>query len=313
MTYTDPEEEEEFDLTEVLKNRMLGLGFDYLLIVEWLFDDDERTGLALHEWLLRKIPAGKVEYALCRSPAELEARLDQARLEVPTRGVPIVHIEAHGEDPSAGQTPSGFVGPDGNGGRELLTWEQLGSILRPLNIASRFNLLVVGAGCYGEGLLLGAQGGEPMPCVAVVGYTDTVSPMSLKHSLMELYYGLLLDKAELGLAVEAADRQHHFPHDAVLRSTSMVVLLAESFIQGTAITVRKMRAQFPLESTDVDGSSPKSGLASLPPVAVQFLRHGLESGWSLMWMLQEFPENAPRFAIDADRLIELAIEYADNR
>lgn len=309
MTSMDPDEEETFDLSDILKNRMLGLGFDYVLIIEWLFDDDVRTGFSLYEWLSGKLPAGKIEYARCCSTVELEARLDQARHDVPMRGVPIVHIEAHGEAPTSGQTPRGFVGPDGNDGGELLAWERLGDILRPLNVASRFNLLVVGAACYGEGLLLGAPGGKPMPFVAVVGYTDTVSQLSLRDSLLELYRSLLLDKSELGLAVEAADRERHSPEDAVLRPTSMVVLLAESFIQGSAISVEKLRTQFPLESTE----SPQSGLASLSTAALQILRRGLAEAWSLMWMLKEFPENAERFAIDADRLIELAVEYADRR
>lgn len=307
MTCTNSIEEESFDLSGVLKHRMLGLGFDYILIVEWLFEDDARTGFSLYEWLLDKLPAGKVEYAMCCSLSELEARLEQARRDIPMRGVPIVHIEAHGEDPAPGQTPEGFVGPDGHGGRELLSWERLGDVLRPLNIASRFNLLVVGAACHGEGLILGASGGKPMPFVAVVGYTATVSQLSLKHSLLELYRGLLLDKSELGLAVEAADRERHSPDDAVLRPTSMVVLLAESFIEGLAITARKLRAQFPLESA----TPPEVGRGSLSPTALRILRQGLIEAWSLMWMVERFPENAERFAINADQLIQLAIEYAD--
>ena len=302
-----PIEEETFDLSSVLKNRTLGLGFDYILIVEWLFDHDTHTGFSLYEWLSGKLPAGRVEYALCRSLSDLEARLEQARRDTPVRGVPIVHIEAHGEDPAPGQTPGGFVGPADNGGGELLSWERLGDILRPLNIASRFNLLVVGAACYGEGLILGAPGGKPMPFVAVVGYTDTISQLSLKHSLLELYRGLLFQKSELGLAVEAADREHHSPADAVLRPTSMVVMLAESFIEGAAITVKRLRTQFPLQSAE----PPKIGLVSLSPTALQILRQGLCEAWSLMWMMEQFPENAERFAINADQLIQLAVEYAD--
>ncbi|MFC5580970.1 hypothetical protein [Rhodanobacter terrae] len=311
MPYEDDEknEEDEFDLTGVLKGRMLDLSFDYVLIVEWLFERDERTGSALRDWLQGKVPAGKVEYAQCRSRAELEVRLDRARNEVSVRGVPIVHIEAHGEKPHAGQAPAGFVGPDGNGGSEFLGWERLGDVLRPLNIAARFNLLVVGAACYGEGLMLGVRGGEPMPFVAVVGYTDTVSSLSLRHSLVELYRALLLNKAELGAAVDDADRQRHFPEDALLRPTSMTVLLAESFVQGIAISIRKLRRQLSAKAGHVDGSQDLD--PTLPLEARQMLRAELEHAWSMMWIQKEIPENARRFAIDADRLFEMAIEYAD--
>jgi len=310
MTSPGSNEEEEFDLTDVLGNRMLGLRFDYVLIIEWLFDDDQQTGLALYEWLSVRIPADKIEYARCRSIAELEARLDQARRDVPRRGNPIVHIEAHGEDASHGTVPGGFVGPDGRGGRELLTWERMGDILRPLNVATRFNLLVVGAACYGEGLVLGAAEGRPMPLMAVVGYTDKVSPLSLKHSILELYRSLLLDKMELGLAAEAADAQHYFPSDGVLRTTSMIVLLTESFIMGTAESVKKLRMHFPLDPARAD-AGPVGHLASLSPTALHILRRVLADAWSMTWMLDEFSENAERFAINGDRLIELAVEYAD--
>lgn len=165
-------EEEAFDLSSVLTSNVLTFGFNYILIIEWLFNDDERTGFSLYEWLSGNLPAGKVEYAQCRSPSELEARLEQARRDISVCGVPIVHFEAHGEDPALGQVPRGLVGPDGIGVGELLSWQRLGDILRPLNIASGFNLLVIGAACYGEGLMLGAPGGKPMPFVAVVGYTE---------------------------------------------------------------------------------------------------------------------------------------------
>lgn len=311
MPYEDEEkdQESEFDLTGVLKSRMLDLSFDYVLIVEWLFEGDDRTGQELRDWLQGRVPANKIEYTECRSRAELEARLDRARSEVAIRGIPIVHIEAHGEAPHAGQVPAGFVGPNGNGGCELLEWEHLGDALRPLNIAARFNLLVVGAACYGEGMLLGARGGEPMPFVAAVGYTEAVSSLSLRHSLVELYRGLLLNNVELGAAVDEADRQRHFPEDAVLRPTSMTVLLAESFIQGMAISIRKFRKQLSVNAEGIVGS--RDADPTLAPRARQMLCAELERAWSVMWMQEEIPENARRFAIDADRLFEMAIEFAD--
>lgn len=89
----------------------------------------------------------------------------------------------------------------------------------------------------------------------------------------------------------------------------MVALLAESFIEGAAVAVRKLRAQYPLESAAL----PKIGLASLSPTTLQILRQSLREAWSLMWMTDRFPENAERFAIDVDQLIRLAVEYADKR
>jgi len=307
---SDEDEEHAFDLTGVLKNPLLDLSFDYLLVVEWLPDEDKRTGSALCDRLQGRVPAGKVEYAPCCTRAEVEARLAQARSDVAVRGIPIVHIEAHGEDAREGPAPRGFVGPDGNGGSELLEWERLGEVLRPLNIATRFNLLVVGAACHGEGVLLGARGGAPMPFVAVVGYTDTIPPMSLRDSLLELYRGLLLHSRELGAAVEEANRERHFPDDAVLRSTSMAVQLAESFIEGTAMRIRRLHEQTGADVGLIAGLQVLNAKPGLSVEARHRLRTRLEDAWAAMWMQHEMPENARRFAIDADRLVAMALEYA---
>lgn len=74
------------------------------------------------------------------------------------------------------------------------------------------------------------------------------------------------------MAVDAADREHYNPDDAILRSTSMVVMLAESFIQDTATRITKLRTQLPLAAGNATGQAPRSGLACLHPDTLQMLR-----------------------------------------
>ena len=156
------------ELASILKNPQLVLQVDYVLILEWLPDGHERTGEALSKKLREQIGESRVEYRVCKSIADIERALSLAIHDVPHRGVPIVHLEAHGHSPSTSEAvPEGFVGPGPNR-HELLNWAALGGMLRPLNIASRFNLVVVCAACYGEGTILGMEPGLPAPFTAIV-------------------------------------------------------------------------------------------------------------------------------------------------
>ncbi|QWF16902.1 hypothetical protein [Lysobacter capsici] len=311
MPKESSEEETSFDLGGILKNQVLSLRFGYLLIIEWLFDEDEKTGLALYQWLSERLPEGKVKYVKCHSPKDLAESLGEAQRDVSLKGPPIVHFEAHGEEPLPGDIPAGFIGPDGLGGSALVTWEHLGDVLRPLNIESRLNLLVVGAACYGEGLLLSAHPGQPIPFVAAIGYTSTVSVMSLKFSLLELYRGLLIDKKELGLAVEAANLDLFNPEEVELRLTSMVTQWAESFIEGIGPAIEKIRTHIPHGAADQLKDSSSVEKSALPSDAMRRLRWGLVATWEQIWMFSDFPESEQRFAIDFDRLIDLAVEHVD--
>lgn len=295
-------QDSEFDLSTVLKQRMLSLRVGYVLIIDWLFTEDDQTGAVLRDRLNEHIPSTKIEYVRCRSAAEVREALQIAIENIDRRGVPIVHLEAHGQAPSRDTPPMGLVGPDDAGGSALLAWDELAGLLRPLNFASRFNLLVVVAACYGEGLMIGAMDGEPMPFVGVVGYTDTVSPLSVKHSLFTLYRELLRQQSELGDSVDVADRERHFPEDAALRLTPMTVLVAESFIEGAARRLREL-----LDRLRV---SPGATDASALVAARTLLGQRLANDWAMLWMFDRFPENESRFAIDIGNLVSLAIDHA---
>jgi hypothetical protein len=301
----------EIDFSTIVENPMLSVRVGYVLVIEWLPEQDEhgreevRTGEQLVTWLQEKFGQGKSEYCRCYSAADVEARLSQAVQEIGFRGVPVVHIEAHGG-------VDGFVGPNGAGGPATLTWRALGAMLRPINVASRFNLLLIGAACHGEGLLLAIEADKPMPFTAVVGYTDTVNPASLKDSMIELYRQLFSNNEELSAAVEEADRQHRFPSDSVLRPTSTMVLALESFIDTAQDRIGiDTRDDYALDIATEVLRGNGYDLSVLPystakVMGPKILRAALETWWRKVWMMQEFSENTCRFAIDFDRVVEIA-------
>lgn len=308
----------EIDWSSIIKNRILTLHVDYVLVLEWLPEVDaqgrkeERTGERIAIWLREKFGPGKVVLRRCECVADIQERLAQATRKVGTRGVLVVHIEAHGGT-------DGFLGPEGAASLVKLTWSALGEWLRPLNVATRFNLLLVGAGCYGEGLMLAVEGGQPMPFTAVVGYTDSVNPGSLKESMVELYRQLFVEHAELGVAVEEADRQRRSDTDAVLRPTPMTMLALESFVDIARDRIGVDRREDHVLDTAAKAMRANGyDLSVLPYSTIKVMGDAtvldtIKAGWAIYWMTRQFPENAQRFAVDFERLIQVASQLLGKR
>ena len=179
----------------------LVVGFDYVLVLEWLSDNDERTGSQLHE-LLPSV-GFRSELVICQSWEDLKGALTRAALEIPIKGVPVVHLETHGSDPWA------EVGEDiGFGPTEAsVTWTALGTVLAPLNVAADFRLLFVSAACWGSGVIAAIGWGEhPAPFACAVGFRTKVFEGRLRDSMKELYRSIKRGCA-LGECVASARRE----------------------------------------------------------------------------------------------------------
>lgn len=300
------------EIDSIVKSPTLKVDINYVLIIEWLGKDDDRTGRDLAEKLTQKLGSSRALLVQCESAAEVERAISEATGAIATRGVPVLHIEAHGQSPVGGALPSGFVGPDGRGGFELLSWNRLGEAARPLNIATKFNLVLVSAACYGEGSIMGILPFAPLPFIALVGYNGRVAPMSLRHSMVELYRGIFSGE-ELASCVAAAHAEHVFDTDSRLTLTSTAMLALRGQIQGLASRLGKKvrgkaskkiaRKMAQPHGFRTKQNSPTAINARLPSVA----RAALESTWRQYFAMDEIPENADRFAIDYDAVIRLAL------
>jgi hypothetical protein len=86
------------------------VGFDYVLIIEWLAADDAPTGSQLHQYLQHAgIPS---VFALCNSWDQICETLSTAASEVSTRGVPVIRLETHGSNPWEGREEDIGFGTD---------------------------------------------------------------------------------------------------------------------------------------------------------------------------------------------------------
>lgn len=303
--------EAETDISGVLVNPVLMLRFHRIIIIEWLDNADAKTGAALSESLTRALPNLRIDHIECRSKAQVLAAIASAMAPNSPQGIPIIHIETHGID-GQGRISPGFAGP-GPEGTEQLEWAELAAALTPINIATNFNLLLVGAACFGEGPMMGIQPGEPLPYTALVGFKGRVAERSLREAMIKLYRCLLIEKSELGEAVEAANRELYYDEDSELRLTTPAMLIA-----STLVDVAKQRLDPENKrQRDLDLAAEvlrRNGydLSKLPLSAIQSagipaLRAVAQEGWRKMFCVEEMPENAARFAISIDRIIEIAM------
>jgi hypothetical protein len=180
----------------------LTVGYDYVLILEWLGPDDRRTGTQLHARLLER--GMRSHLVICNSGEDVRNALINALDNIRTEGVPAIHLETHGSNPFENEPEEIAFGV---GRDQLIGWNTLGEWLAPLNVASGFQLLVVSGACWGSGVIQGIGGGEhPAPFACAIGFRTEVFEGTLYESIRELYRSLSAG-VELEESVANAQRE----------------------------------------------------------------------------------------------------------
>lgn len=133
----------------------VAIGFDYVLVLEWLRKGDEPTGAGLHVFL----PSIAVdsELCVCQSWEDVRRALNDAAAAVGRRGIPAVHLETHGSNPWIEAAEDIRLGLHHD---SRPAWGQLGPLLAPLNVAAGFRLLFVSAACWDSGIMAAIMQGS---------------------------------------------------------------------------------------------------------------------------------------------------------
>ena len=209
----------------------LKISFDYVLILEWLDEGDRRTGEELDQFLQGLgVPTRLVR---CRSAGDVRATLEEALQNIPTRGIPLVHIESHGSNPPEDVRDAAF----GTSAAPGLPWTEFGDWLAPLNAASGFRLLLVGATCFGFAAIAAMKIGEHVaPFAATVGFTTSVWDGSLHDAMKEFYRSICQRHERLADAVAAAQRELRDPNERVRVTSSP--MLAVRILRGVYDNIR---------------------------------------------------------------------------
>ncbi|MGA9852703.1 MAG: hypothetical protein WBR15_07210 [Gammaproteobacteria bacterium] len=210
----------------------LTLTFNYVLILEWLSTQDRRTGEELHQFL-QGLPISTC-LVRCDKVDDIRAALKRAVANVGTRGIPVIHIESHGSNPFQGRdVREAEFGLDAAPG---LPWIELGDWLAPLNEASGFRLLVIGATCWGFAAIAAMKVHEHVaPFASAVGLSTGVDEGSLHDAMKELYRVMVRGEG-LRDAMQAAERELRSPTEK-LRGTSAPIL-ALRILRGVYDEVR---------------------------------------------------------------------------
>ncbi|HET9107772.1 MAG TPA: hypothetical protein VFN79_11335 [Steroidobacteraceae bacterium] len=183
--------------------RPVPVGFDYVLILEWLSEGDARTGAELHEFL--RTIGFRSEVIVCHSWPHIQQALMAARDAADAKGIPIVHFETHGANLWVGDPAAGIgFGPNLD---STPVWARLGPLLAPLNVRTGFRLLVVAAACWGSGIIAAIDAGEhPAPFACAVGLRTAVTEGRLREAMRELYRRLR-DRLPLIECVDSVQRE----------------------------------------------------------------------------------------------------------
>ena len=237
-----------------------------IVILEWLFETDRRTGHELNVWLQNHFP-GWSTYFPCRTKRDVHNAIRSAiRLCRAQDIVPVLHIEAHG-------SPLGLHGPDRHGTEDTASWEELTEPLQILNLASACNLIVFIAACIGFAGIQAFHRGPRSPALALIGPDDDVEPNPLLNGSKEFYRRM----RDIGWSISAAA-------ESASREMAPIGLEVEPFAtMALDSMVRSLLIREPNQ------------LPPAPPA---------QAVWDQMFMIDIKPSNRERFGIDMAQIIE---------
>ena len=270
----------------------------HVWIIEWLGDEERRTGSQLHSWLETK-RKGWAQLRVCRQRSEVFAAIkDAATFATQRDAKPILHIEAHGNEDR-------LEGPDKNGAPEFIAWDEITPYLRELNLATKCNSILVCAACKGIASMLSAGRGDRIPCVAVIGPDSNVNPTPLLNAMKELYRSWMDGSLDL-------DTPSREIEPASLEIESMAALSYESFMEYVIRATRPgPRAETAERLARLLERMGKPYHESLSHVKgqVALLPRRMQRAWQTLFMMDLDSRNRERFGFDVKRAIWKILEF----
>lgn len=264
---------------------LAGVRTTNIWIVEWLSENERRTGQELHDWIKKQRPGWSM-YTACDTKTDVLASIRRAAEFTARCGVvPVLHIEAHGG--SAG------IAPFGSTDAELLSWEELTEPLQQLNHATKCNLVVVVAACIGFAGVLALRKGPIAPAIALVGLDAPVSPQSLLSGTKELYRRWMDENPRLAEVTENASREAGM---AAFEFEPFATLAYEANVK--MIIKRRRQGAFGKHST---ANRVDHGEIRSPNTASW---QAIQQIWNTMFMIDVEPNNEVRFGVDWKDIIE---------
>lgn len=263
-------------------------------IVEWLSTevDERRTGEKLFRWAESQWPDwAKIER--CNSKNDVLDAIKHATSYAAQCGrLPMLHIEAHGNDQG--------ISPRANANsEEFLYWGEITEPLQALNLATRCNLLVMIAACFGISGITALNRGPRAPAVVIVGPKDKISEKSLLDATKEFYRRIRDANAYLPEILQSVSAESG---DVPFVDYSFVDIAYDSIVSDLIASLRpevsrrekeQLRDRL-MDECGLTFDETQSGLAANPDLAVE----AYQKIWDQLFCLDLFPENYEQFGLD---------------
>jgi hypothetical protein len=236
-----------------------------IVVIESLREGDWKTGRLLQEDLeVVALPYGnnlQTHYKTARSADELEFLLKELEAYVRISGrAPCLHVECHGD-------ADGVELADGS----RMAWGRLKPLLVNINLASRMNLFLVLACCFGGYFAAECRYHEPVPFAYILGPGNTIAADPL-FALSTTFYAELLRTRDVTQALTAAGG---------VRPDISYFSMSAVGIFRIALNARIKRA------SSIDARAELRAVEE--PIFEEYRRR--------FFALDQFPENADRFAV----------------
>ncbi|KAB0650288.1 hypothetical protein [Burkholderia diffusa] len=176
----------------------------HVFIIDGLTFGELQTGRQLYEDLLdlgyNEATSAAVEYRRVASSGELLQALGEIAEYARLGCKPIIHFECHGDADEGLQ-----IGDS----RDTVSWEAIEPLLRRINLASKCNLGVVMAACYGLYAITPLKIHRPTPFYFLIGPQDQVTAGTLRQE-MSAFYQTLFRTGNLDAALACVPSCHPY-------------------------------------------------------------------------------------------------------
>lgn len=269
-------------------------------IIEWLPQNEQRTGKLLHEWIQVHRPGWSV-YSKCEHKNEVISSIERATKKAEKYGMlPVLHLEAHGNEMCLGL-------PNENGNVEVLTWDELIEPFQRLNLATRCNLIIVVAACIGFSGIKAFVRGPRAPAVVLIGPSAPIMSGNLFSWTKEFYK----------LRMSGNDNFTAIAVNATRKASSVsfswepfAVLAYDAFAKQVIISMRpdeqqKQLNRFRQRMTEENVLSAKEIEDRLSLITQPLQADVTQRIWDKMFMIDLYPENRERFGVNWSREFEM--------
>jgi len=229
-----------------------------------------------------------VEFRKLVSALELMTALDDLAASVAATGLsPILDIECHGNQ-------SGLQLTDGS----FLRWDEIKPKLEAINLASRFNLILMLGCCNGAYFASTTRLAERSAFCAYVGPTNSVAAGTLYDGFLAFYRSLFTDR-DLTLAVRNL-------RAAAGNLPSICATAMGFFRMSMAAYIRNWTTDQQLEARAQAIAAAGRSLLSVPEIAQRIRDHGpvaFETFRRTYFAIDLFEENDARYPLTFEQVV----------